>query len=49
LSLKLKVDGKEILINEFVESILKGTITGAVLTLDGINENWKKMEIEIKK
>jgi hypothetical protein len=49
LSLKLKVDGKEIPLNEFVEKIMRGTITGAVTSLRGIKEDWKKIEIEIEK
>lgn len=47
MSLKLKVDGKEIPINEFVEKILRGTIVGGVTHLRGIKEGWKKIEIEI--
>jgi hypothetical protein len=49
LSLKLKVDGKEIPLNEFVEKILAGTITGAVTALRGIKDDWEKIEIEIQK
>ena len=49
MSLKLKVDGKEIPVNEFVEKILSGTITGAITSLRGIKEDWKKIEIEIEK
>ena len=49
MSLKLKVDGKDIPLNEFVEKILGGSIVGAVTSLRGINEVWKKIEIEIKK
>jgi hypothetical protein len=49
LALKLKVDGKEIPLNDFVEKILNGTITGAVTSLRGIKEDWKKIEIEIQK
>jgi hypothetical protein len=49
LSLKLKVDGKEIPLNEFVEKILSGTIMGAVTSLRGIKDDWKKIEIEIQK
>jgi hypothetical protein len=49
MSLKLKVDEKEIPLNEFVEKILNGTITGAINSLRGIKEDWKKIEIEIKK
>jgi hypothetical protein len=47
--MKLKVDGKEIPLNDFVEKILNGTITGAVTSLRGIREDWKKIEIEIQK
>jgi hypothetical protein len=49
LGLKLKVDGKEIPLNEFVASMLNGTITGGVMSLKGIKEDWKKIEIEIQK
>ena len=49
MSLKLKVDGKDLPLNEFVEKILSGTITGAVTSLRGIKEDWKKIEIEIQK
>jgi hypothetical protein len=49
LTIKLKVDGQEIPLNEFVEKILSGTVTGAVTTLRGIDGDWKKIEIEIEK
>ena len=49
LAVKLNVDGKEIPINEFVESILTGTIAGAVTTLHGVGEDWKKIEIKIER
>ena len=49
MSLKLKVDGKDIPLNEFVEKLLNGTITGAVTSLKGIKEDWRKIEIEIEK
>ena len=47
MSMKLKVDGKEIPLNEFVERLLNGTIVGAVTSLKGIREDWKKIEVEI--
>jgi hypothetical protein len=47
VGMKLKVDGKEIPLNEFVEKILSGTVVGAVTSLKGIKENWKKIEVEI--
>lgn len=47
--LRLKVDGKEIPLNEFVEKILNGMTVGAVTSLRGIREDWKKIEVEITK
>ncbi|HUT16740.1 MAG TPA: hypothetical protein VMW84_00370 [Acidobacteriota bacterium] len=49
MGMKLLVDGKEIPLNEFVEKILNGTIVGAVTSLRGIKEDWKKIEIEISR
>jgi hypothetical protein len=47
MGLKLVIDGKEVPLNEFVEKILRGTMVGAVTSLRGIKEDWKKIEIEI--
>jgi hypothetical protein len=49
MGMKLLLDGKEIPLNEFVEKILSGTIVGAVTSLRGIKEDWKKIEVEISK
>ena len=49
MGIKLLIDGKEIPLNEFVEKILSGTIVGAVTSLRGIKEDWKKIEVEISK
>ncbi|HUK84375.1 MAG TPA: hypothetical protein VLU95_00790 [Candidatus Acidoferrum sp.] len=49
MTMKLKIDGKEIPLNEFVEKFISGSITGSVTTLKGIKEDWKKIEIEIQK
>lgn len=49
MGMKLLVDGKEIPLNEFVEKILSGTVVGAVTSLRGIKEDWKKIEIDISK
>jgi hypothetical protein len=49
MSMKLVVDGKEIPLNVFVEKIMSGSIVGAVTSLKGINEDWKKIEIELSK
>lgn len=47
MRLELKVDSKEIPLNEFVEKILVGTIVGAITSLKGIKEDWKNIEIKI--
>lgn len=47
--MKLSVDGKEIPLNEFVEKLLSGAVVGAVTSLKGIKEDWKKIEIRIVK
>jgi hypothetical protein len=49
MDMKILIDGKEIPLNEFVEKILSGTIVGAVTSLRGIKEDWKKIEIEISR
>jgi hypothetical protein len=49
LELKLVIDGKEIPLNEFVNNILTGTMVGAVTSLRGVREDWKKIEVEITK
>ncbi len=49
MGVKLKVDGNEIPLNEFVESILSGSIVGAVTKLHGIDESWGKIEIQIQR
>jgi hypothetical protein len=49
MGMKLLIDGKEIPLNEFVEKILSGTVVGAVTSLRGIKEDWKKIEVEISK
>jgi hypothetical protein len=49
MGMKLKVDGKEIPLNEFVERFIQGVVVGGVSSLKGINENWEKIEIEVTK
>ena len=49
MEMKLMIDDKEIPLNDFVEKILTGMVTGAVTSLRGIKEDWKKIEIKISK
>jgi hypothetical protein len=49
LEIRLLVDDKEIVLNEFVNKILSGTVVGAVTSLRDINPGWKKIEIKVTK
>lgn len=49
MGLKLKVDGKEIPLNDFVSKYMQGTLVGGVTSLKGIKEDWTKIEVEITK
>jgi hypothetical protein len=44
----LTVDGKDIEINHFVQSILGSTVIGAVTTLHGVEDDCKEVVIKIK-
>ncbi|MFQ6056442.1 MAG: hypothetical protein ACE5J3_10735 [Methanosarcinales archaeon] len=46
---ELIIDGDEIPLNDFVQSILASTINGAIQALSGINPDWKKVEIKIER
>lgn len=49
MNIKLLVDGEEVDLNEFVVKILGGTVVGAVTSLRGVKEDWKQIEIRVKK
>ena len=49
MDMKLRVDGKEIPLNDFVARFIQGTVIGGVSSLKGIKEDWKKIEIEVIK
>jgi hypothetical protein len=49
MSAKLKVDGREIPLNDFTEKILNGIIVGVVNSLRGVREDWKRIEIEVSR
>ncbi len=49
LGMKLKVDGKEIPLNDFVARFIQGIVVGGVSSLKGIKEDWEKIEIEVTK
>ncbi|MBC7120627.1 MAG: hypothetical protein H5T33_03485 [Candidatus Methanosuratus sp.] len=45
----VRVDGKDVPLNEFVSRILAGTISGAVTSLRGVGEDWNRIEIEVRR
>jgi hypothetical protein len=49
LGIELYIDGEEVELNEFVQKILTGTVTGAVTSLRGIKGDWKQIEITVTK
>jgi hypothetical protein len=49
MSMKLKVDGKEIPLNDFVSRFIQGVFVGGVSSLKGIKDDWQKIEIEVTK
>jgi hypothetical protein len=49
LEVSLLIDGKMIELNEFTKDFLGGTLQGAISPLNGINRNWKELEIKVKR
>ncbi len=49
LEVCLIIDGEKIPLNEFVSSMLGGTVVGAVSSLRGVSKNCRKIQIEITK
>ena len=47
LKVRLFVDDKNIELNEFVKDFLGGTLKGSVASLQGVNKDWKKLNIEV--
>jgi hypothetical protein len=45
---ELIVDGKRIPINQFVQDVFAGVIGGVLMSIHGIEDDWKLAEIKIK-
>lgn len=45
----LEIDGKKIPMNDFVRKILCGMITGSILTLHGVGNDWKTININLRR
>ncbi len=49
IEIVLEIDGKEIPMNEFVRKILCGMITGSLGALHGVKDDWKNINISLKR
>jgi len=47
VQMKLVVDGQDIEANDFVRDIIVNTVAGATVSLRGVNEDWKELELKI--
>lgn len=45
----LEIDGKKIPMNDFVRRILCGMITGSIGTLHGVGNDWKTIDINLRR
>ncbi|HYA32528.1 MAG TPA: hypothetical protein VEG65_00820 [Candidatus Bathyarchaeia archaeon] len=46
---ELKVDGKQIPINQFVQDVFAGIISGVLVSIHGVNEDWKLAEVKLSR
>jgi hypothetical protein len=44
---ELIVDGKRIPINQFVQDVFAGIISGVLLSIHGVTDDWKLAEVKI--
>jgi len=49
IDIVLEVDGKKIPMNGFVKNILCGMVRGSIETLRGVGEDWKDVNIRMKR
>lgn len=49
MEVSLLIDGKKIELNEFTQEFLGGTLQGAISPLRGIQRDWEKLQIIIKR
>jgi len=49
VDVELHVDEKEIPLNKFLKRLFSGIVTGAVMPLRNIEEDWKEIRIKVIK
>ncbi|MEM0215826.1 MAG: hypothetical protein QXU31_03855 [Archaeoglobaceae archaeon] len=49
MEVRLVVDGEEIDLNPFVMKVIGRVVEALVTSLKGVDENWRKIELEVVK
>lgn len=49
MEVRLVVDGEDIELNPFVMKIIGRVVEALATSLKGVNENWRKIELEVVK
>lgn len=49
MNVELKIDGKNIPLNEYVTKVFSSVILGLIDTLHAIPEDWETLQIEVNK
>jgi hypothetical protein len=47
MELELIIDGKDIPMNNFVQKIISGVVSGTVESLDGVEKDWKEIKLTL--
>ena len=47
--MNLSIDGKIVVLNDYVKDFIVGTIQGAISPLHDIKSDWSELEIRIKR
>ncbi len=49
LSAELVVDGKRIPVNQFVQNVFVGIVSGVLESIHGVDDDWKIAELTLKR
>jgi len=49
MHIEVEVDGKRIPMNEFVRTLFYKVITAMILSLKGVSEDWRRIEIRLER
>lgn len=49
MEIELTIDGNEIVMNNFVKRIIAGIMAGAAESLDGVEKDWKDLQLIMKR